>query len=177
MKFSMTVQEKKWPFNTDDCLIKVTTWTGLTVYWFITIELISSYKVVPSTLQLSRHIHCTFIKQSSVLKGHFFSCTVIENFIWTEPLLEGHLSYKATFFFVSKVPSTLQLSRHIHWVISCLRKQWYMVETYFVRYIWSGNRPWFISTVSTGEKKLKSLYYGCVCQFLLSIDKQLISQQ
>ena len=102
MKFSMTVQEKKWPFNTDDCLIKVTTWTGLTVYWFITIELISSYKVVPSTLQLSRHMH---------------------------------------------------------WVISCLRKQWYMVETYFVRYIWSGNRPWFIST---GEETKIFILWLCL---------------
>jgi hypothetical protein len=32
----------------------------------------------------------TSIKQSP------FSCPVIENFIWIEPLLRGHLSYKAT---------------------------------------------------------------------------------
>jgi len=31
MKFSMTGQEKRWPFNTGDCLIEVTTWVGLTV--------------------------------------------------------------------------------------------------------------------------------------------------
>ena len=34
MKFSMTGQ-KRWPFNTGDCLIEVTTWTGLTVYRYI----------------------------------------------------------------------------------------------------------------------------------------------
>jgi hypothetical protein len=31
MKFSMTGQEKGWPFNIDDCLIEVTAWAGLTV--------------------------------------------------------------------------------------------------------------------------------------------------
>ena len=30
MKFSMTGKEKKVPFNTGDCLIEVTTQTGLT---------------------------------------------------------------------------------------------------------------------------------------------------
>ena len=32
MKFSMTGQEKKWPFSTGDWLIDVTAWAGLTVY-------------------------------------------------------------------------------------------------------------------------------------------------
>jgi len=32
MKFSMTGQEKMWPLNTGDCLIEVTTWTGVTVF-------------------------------------------------------------------------------------------------------------------------------------------------
>ena len=32
MKFSMTRQEKKLPFNMGVCLIEVTLWTGLTVY-------------------------------------------------------------------------------------------------------------------------------------------------
>jgi hypothetical protein len=31
MKFSMIGQKKGWPFNTDDCLIEVTTWAGLIV--------------------------------------------------------------------------------------------------------------------------------------------------
>ena len=30
-------------------------------------------------------------------EGHLFSCPVMEKFIWIEPLLRGHLSYKATF--------------------------------------------------------------------------------
>jgi hypothetical protein len=41
----------------------------------------------------------TLNKQSPVLKGLlFFPCPVIENFIWIEPLLRGHMSYKTTFF-------------------------------------------------------------------------------
>jgi hypothetical protein len=32
MKFSMTGQEKRWPLNTGDCLIEVTTWTVVTVF-------------------------------------------------------------------------------------------------------------------------------------------------
>jgi hypothetical protein len=32
MKFSMTGQEKKWPFHTGDCLIELTAWVGLTVF-------------------------------------------------------------------------------------------------------------------------------------------------
>ena len=39
----------------------------------------------------------TSIKQSPVLKGHFFSCLVTDNLILIEPLLSGHLSYKAAF--------------------------------------------------------------------------------
>ena len=31
MNFVMTGKENKWPFNTVDCLIEVTAWTGLTV--------------------------------------------------------------------------------------------------------------------------------------------------
>jgi hypothetical protein len=31
------------------------------------------------------------------IKSSPFSCPVIENFIWNEPFLRGHLSYKATF--------------------------------------------------------------------------------
>jgi hypothetical protein len=39
----------------------------------------------------------TSIKQSPAFKGHLFFCPVIENLIRIEPLLKGHLSYKATF--------------------------------------------------------------------------------
>jgi hypothetical protein len=33
MKFSITGQEKRWLFNTGDCLIEVTVWAGLTVHY------------------------------------------------------------------------------------------------------------------------------------------------
>ena len=48
--------------------------------------------VEPRTVQPAHVV--TSIKQSPVIKGHF--SPVIENFIWIEPLLRGHLSYKAT---------------------------------------------------------------------------------
>jgi hypothetical protein len=47
----------------------------------------------------------TSIKQSPVFKGHLFlSYPVIENFIWIEPLLRGHLSYNATFSLSQRWP-------------------------------------------------------------------------
>ena len=42
------------------------------------------------TVKLAQAV--TSIKQSPVLKGDFFSHSVIENFIVTELLLRGHLS-------------------------------------------------------------------------------------
>ena len=45
-----------------------------------------------------------FIKQSPVFKRSPFYCPVIEYFIWTEPLLRGHLSYKTTFSLTQRWP-------------------------------------------------------------------------
>jgi len=39
----------------------------------------------------------TSIKQSPVLKGHVFLIMSLKNSFRIEPLLRGHLSYKATF--------------------------------------------------------------------------------
>ena len=50
----------------------------------------------PNTVKPSHAVTC--IKRSP------FSCTVIENFIWNEPLLRGHLSYKATFSLSQRWP-------------------------------------------------------------------------
>jgi len=41
-----------------------------------------------------------------------FSCPVIENFIWIEPLLRGHLSYKATFSLFKRWPLNIGLIVH-----------------------------------------------------------------
>ena len=46
-------------------------------------------KVITSTVKPARAVTC--IKRSP------FSYPVIENFIWIEPLLRGHLSYRVTF--------------------------------------------------------------------------------
>ena len=48
------------------------------------------------SLQSNVPMMVTSIKQSPVFKGHL-SCPVIKEFISTEPLLRGHLYYKATF--------------------------------------------------------------------------------
>jgi len=46
----------------------------------------------------SQSVHLvSSIKQSLVLKCHFFSCSVIGNMVLTEPLLRGHLSYLTIF--------------------------------------------------------------------------------
>ena len=49
------------------------------------------------------HIQSYLSMQSPLLSSHLylkvtFSCPVIEHFKWIQPLLKGHLSYKATFF-------------------------------------------------------------------------------
>ena len=46
----------------------------------------------------------TSIKQTLVLKGHLFSCPVIEKVIRIELLLRGHLFYKATFSLSQRWP-------------------------------------------------------------------------
>jgi hypothetical protein len=54
----------------------------------------------------------TSIKQSPVLKDHLL-LVVIENFIWIEPLLRGHLSYKAIFSMSQKWPLNTGLTVHV----------------------------------------------------------------
>ena len=39
------------------------------------------------------------------IKRSYCSCSVIENFIWIEPRIRGHLFESATFIFVSKMTS------------------------------------------------------------------------
>ena len=51
----------------------------------------------------------TSIKQPPVLKGHLF-LAVIENFIWSEPLLRGHLSYNVTFSLSQRRPLSTGLT-------------------------------------------------------------------
>jgi hypothetical protein len=55
----------------------------------------------------------TSIKQSPVLKGHIFSCPVVEHFIWIEPLLRGHLSYKANFSLSQRWPLNTGLTVYV----------------------------------------------------------------
>jgi hypothetical protein len=73
MKFTMVGEEKKWPFDTGDCLIEVTSWSGLTVPP-------GNHRNRDINDPLNKHIH-TSIKQSPVSKGHFFSSPTIVNFI------------------------------------------------------------------------------------------------
>ena len=54
----------------------------------------------------------TSIKQSPVLKGHLF-LVVIENLLWIEPLLRGHLSYEATISSSQRWPRNTGLTVYI----------------------------------------------------------------
>ena len=61
MKISITGQGKRWPFNTGDCIIEVTTWTGMTVL----IKLSRNYNIYYSTVNslsnlMAMHKHCLF---------------------------------------------------------------------------------------------------------------------
>jgi hypothetical protein len=52
----------------------------------------------------------TSIKQTLVLKGHLFSCPVIEKVIRIELLLRGHQSYKVTFSLSQRWPLNTDLT-------------------------------------------------------------------
>ena len=54
------------------------------------------------------HLACIF---TFIL--YIYICLVIENFIWNEPLLRDHLSYKATFSLHQKWPLNTGLTVHI----------------------------------------------------------------
>jgi hypothetical protein len=46
-----------------------------------------------------------------------FSCPVVENFIWIEPLLRGHLFYKATFSLSQRWPFNTCLTVYGHFIL------------------------------------------------------------
>jgi hypothetical protein len=65
----------------------------------------------------------TSIKQKLVLKGHLFSCPVIEKVIRIELLLRGHLSYKVTFSLSQRWPLLGQTkSGLVRQVTSCIKR-------------------------------------------------------
>ena len=49
---------------------------------------------------------------TSIKQSHF-SCPVIENFIWIEPLLRGHLSYQAIFSLTQRWPLNTGLTVYV----------------------------------------------------------------
>ena len=59
------------------------------------------------------HIQSNLPIRSPLLKRLPLSCHVIENFIWNEPLLRDHLSYKATFSLSQKWPLNTGLTVHV----------------------------------------------------------------
>ena len=70
-------------------------------------------KCIINTVQPGHTV--TSIKQSPVLGDHLFlTCTVIENFIWIEPLLRGHLSNKATFSLTQQWPLNTGFTVHTY---------------------------------------------------------------
>ena len=66
--------------------------------YFVGHRLMESYFYLQATVKPAHAHAVTSIKQSPVLKGHIF-LVLSENFISSEPLLTGHLSYEAAFSF------------------------------------------------------------------------------
>ena len=73
----------------------------MNIYIFLTIYIycIYIYHSVLYIIYTVKHVLAvTCIKRSP------FSCPLIDNFIWIEPLLRGHLSYKVTFSWSQRWP-------------------------------------------------------------------------
>ena len=66
-------------------------------------NLIISFNYVQVIITVKPAYVVTCIKQSPVLRGHHFLSCYWE-FMWIEPLLRGHLSYKATFSLIQRWP-------------------------------------------------------------------------
>ena len=58
--------------------------------------------------------HTCFSLHMSPVQYLEISCPVIEHFIWIEPLLRGHLSYKATFMLSQRWPLNTGLTVYIY---------------------------------------------------------------
>jgi hypothetical protein len=88
---------------------------------FKPVQAVTSIKWSPL---LSSHLYqvVTSIKQSPV-----FSCPVIENFIWIEPLLRRHFSYKTTFSLSQRWP----LNTGLTLPLSYISYIYIQVHTYF----------------------------------------------
>ena len=67
-------------------------------------------------------IHIHTVKPAHVvtcIKRSHFSCLVIDNFIWIEPLLRGHLTYKDTFPLSQRWPLYTGLAVFVFRLVSC----------------------------------------------------------
>ena len=69
---------------------------------------------------LGKTRHTCFSLHMSPVQCLEISWPVIENFIWIEPLLRGHLSYKATFMLSQRWPLNTGLTVYIYLTLSYL---------------------------------------------------------
>ena len=124
---------KKWPFNTGDCLIEVTTWTGLTVYcmlvewvakWlrWLTLttdvcSLLNTHKVfkiprhLPIVSSLTRHfaIHLPIV---SSLTHHFIIHLPIVSSLTRHFVIHLPIVSSLTRHFAIHLPIVSSLTRH-----------------------------------------------------------------
>jgi hypothetical protein len=83
------------------------------------------------------------------IKRSPFSCPIIENFIWIESLLRGHLSYNVTFSFSQRWPLKTGLTVYFLWnacfVSRCLPKCLLVPQIMFLLNYW----PLWMTTAVT----------------------------
>jgi len=76
------------------------------------------YKLQGHSSKYSQTCPCGHLYLAATcIKRSPFSCPVIDNFIWIEPLLRGHLSYKATFSLSNRWPLNSGLIVHAMYII------------------------------------------------------------
>jgi hypothetical protein len=90
-----------------------------------------------------------------------FSCPVIENLIWIEPLLRGHLSYKATFSLYQLWPLDIGLTIPLIWMWELFSL--YQEYQYCFLCVMDVNSFW-------SKWNMMVIIVSCVCGFFYILD-------
>ena len=96
-------------------------------------------------------LHCTVKPAHAVtcIKRSPFSCPVIENFIWIEPLLRGHLYSKVTFSLSQLWPLNTGLTISFYWLHLGIFKMSFMfiIVLFFCHWIITAWFGWVLANV------------------------------
>ena len=107
----------KYYMNVDDGRI-MRSWRSCLLYiglWMHTDYVITTTHILCNIYIVIYNIYhaVTSIKAVACIKRSRFYCPVIENVIWIEPLLKGHLLYQATFYVSHRWPLNTRLTVYI----------------------------------------------------------------